>query len=193
MFSFLRKDVQLKIYYLYMMADGQCTQGENDKFMSICESMGTEETARKEIISFCQEVVHSTDSDNSSKVIHEITKLLDDQGSSFFLFGSINRDKKTQAKVIWTLINLGYSDDRYSDPEQKVIAFLADYWKMDNAVLSDMTDTAETILALTKQKEWIKTTNKPYDMISNFISEIDENINQLFQNIEILISEAEII
>jgi uncharacterized tellurite resistance protein B-like protein len=193
MFSFLRKDVQLKIYYLYMMADGQCTEDENDKFMSICESMDTEETATKEIISFCQEVVHSTGSDNSSKVIHEITKLLDDQGSGFFLFGSINRDKKTQAKVIWTLINLGYSDDRYSEPEQKVISFLVDYWKMDNTVLSDMTDTAETILALTKQKEWIKTTNKPYDIISKFINEIDESINQLFQNIEILISEAEII
>ena len=161
--------------------------------MSICESMDTEETATKEIISFCQEVVHSTGSDNSSKVIHEITKLLDDQGSGFFLFGSINRDKKTQAKVIWTLINLGYSDDRYSEPEQKVISFLVDYWKMDNTVLSDMTDTAETILALTKQKEWIKTTNKPYDIISKFINEIDESINQLFQNIEILISEAEII
>jgi uncharacterized tellurite resistance protein B-like protein len=184
------RDTQLRIYYLYMLVDGEVTNEELKRFSTICKSMDVDSDEKKEIISSCKEAIPGPGSDNSAEVIQEITRLL--AKSRSFIRNPINRDKITQTKVIWTLINLGYADEEYSEPEQKVVSFLADYWEMNSAVLSDMVDTAKTILALTKQKEWIKTTRKPYDTISAVIKEIDERIKRMFQNIEILISEAEI-
>lgn len=210
------RDTQLGIYYLYMLVDGEVTNEELKRFSTICNSMDVDSDEKKEIISSCKEAIPGPGSDNSAEVIQEITRLLAESRICIPTFYSIamgtpheknssnptpheknlnnpiNRDKITQTKVIWTLINLGYADEEYSEPEQKVVSFLADYWEMNSAVLSDMVDTAKTILALTKQKEWIKTTRKPYDTISAVIKEIDERIKQMFQNIEILISEAEI-
>lgn len=184
------RDTQLRIYYLYMLVDGEVTNEELKRFSTICKSMDVDSDEKKEIISSCKEAIPGPGSDNSAEVIQEITRLL--AKSRSFIRNPINRDKITQTKVIWTLINLGYADEEYSEPEQKVVSFLADYWEMNSAVLSDMVDTAKTILALTKQKEWIKTTRKPYDTINAVIKEIDERIKRMFQNIEILISEAEI-
>lgn len=184
--------IELKIYYLYMLADGKCTEAESERFASICNSMDVDADDKEEVISFCEEAVRSGGRDNSTKIIRKITKLLADDENSVMGFGSINMDKETQTKIIWTLINLGYADVEYSDPEQKVVSFLADYWEMNGAVLTDMIDTAETILALTKRKEWIKTTTKPYDTINASISEIDKSIERMIRNVEILISEAEI-
>ncbi len=47
-----------------------------------------------------------------------------------------------------------------------------------------------TFLALTKQKEWIQTTSRPYEEINGMIQEIDRNIASMFENVEISISEA---
>lgn len=181
--------LQLQIYYLYMLADGTVTEEESKRFSEICWSMNVDEFSKKEKISFCTNAIQNIGSDNSAKVIREIAKLLTNAMSNY---SSINSDKQTQAKIIWTLINLGYADIEYSEPEQKVVSFLSDYWEINAAVMSDMIDTAETILMLTKKKEWLKTTNKHYDEISAGISEIDKTIEQMFHNIQILISEAEI-
>jgi len=210
------RDTQLGIYYLYMLVDGEVTNEELKRFSTICKSMDISSYRKEEVINSSKEAIPGPGSDNSAEVIQEITRLLAESRSCIPTFYSIamgtpheksssnptpfeknlsnpiNRDKITQTKVIWTLINLGFADEEYSEPEQKVVTFLADYWEMNSAVLSDMVDTAETILALTKQKEWIKTTNKPYDTINEGIKEIDKRIKRMFQNIEVLISEAEI-
>ena len=43
-----------------------------------------------------------------------------------------------------------------------------------------MIDTAETLLCLVKEKEWLKTTKRPYDEVANKISKIDNVINHDF-------------
>lgn len=192
MLSFSNKTLQLKIYYLFMLVDGKCTKDEVDKFETICKSMDVNTDDKREVISFCEEAIRIKNSDNSAQVIQETKKLLENNMGIFSLFGSIKNDKKEHARIIWTLINLGYADVNYSESEKRVVSFLADYWNLYSVVFTDMYDTAETILVLTKQKEWLKTTNKSYDSITAGINEINKNIEQMFKNIELLISEADI-
>lgn len=192
MFSFNDKILQLKIYYFFMLVDGKCTKDELVKFETICKSLKVNADGKREAISFCEKAIHIENSDNSAQVIREIKKLLKNESSSFLFYGSLKYDKKVQTRVIWTLINLGYADVNYSESEKRIVSFLADCWDLNSVVFADMYDTAETILALTKQKEWLKTTNKSYDAIAAGINEINKNIEQMFKNIELLISEADI-
>lgn len=181
---FTDEQVQLKIYYLFMLADGKCSAGEKMKFTSICKSMNIDDNYKKEVIDFCENAIHISSSDNSAKVIREIVKLLAKEEN--------NINKCKQVETVWTLINLGYADMEYSEAEKKVVSFLTDYWEIDALTLADLNDTAETVLTLTRQKEWVKTTNKPYDVISANIAEIDKAISRMAKNVEILISEADI-
>lgn len=73
-----------------------------------------------------------------------------------------------------------------------MVAFLKKYWEADDAMIQAMIDTADTLLIMTKQKEWLQTTDQQYCVIRDSIQEVDDNINRLFNNIEVLISEAEI-
>lgn len=187
---FTSKKVQLKIYYLFMLTDGKCTEDEKAKFAAICKSMEVDNDDKKEVVDFCESLFQVSGDDNSTKVIREISKLLVDEGNSIFSFGSLNKIK--QVETIWTLINLGYADIEYSEAERKVVSFLSDYWEIDALTLADLNDTADTILTLTRQKEWVKTTNRPYDVVTRNITEIDEAITRMAKNVEILISEADI-
>lgn len=189
---FTSKKVQLKIYYLFMLADGKCSADEKAKFTSICKSMDADDDDKKEVIGFCENLINVSGSDNSTRVIREITNLLAEEGREIFFWGSLNKNKCKQVETIWTLINLGYADTEYSEAEKKVVSFLTDYWEIDALTLADLNDTAETVLALTRQKSWVKTTNKPYDVVSANIAEIDEAVSRMAKNIEILISEADI-
>ena len=44
---------KLKIYYLFMLADGRCSDGENDKFDKICQTMKADDKDKQEVIDYC--------------------------------------------------------------------------------------------------------------------------------------------
>ena len=59
------------------------------------------------------------------------------------------------ARIIWNLVNLGYADKNYSDNEREIVDFLIARWNINKEIYQEMVDTADTILGLIKQKEWI--------------------------------------
>lgn len=186
----LDKRLQARLYYLFMLADGEVVPEEHDRFREICESMSLDDERREKIINGCKDLPIVSGKDNSAKIIAEMSKTLSEYEKNSW--PPISENKQAQAQVIWTLINLGYADSDYSEPEKNVITFLVDFWSFDRHLLGEMLDTAETMLALTKQKEWIKTTNNPYDTINTRIKHIDETIKQLFESMDITLLEADI-
>ena len=92
--------------------------------------------------------------------------------------------------MIWNLINLGYADKDFSESERNVIDFLAEHWKINEQLLLEMLDIADTMLALTKQKDWIKTTSKPYDSIREVVEEADRDMEKLKKSIELTLKNA---
>jgi hypothetical protein len=104
-------------------------------------------------------------------------------------FGWISRDAE-RIQCLWLLVNCAYYDGKYSSDEKRLLRNISRDWEIrDNvAVLSEMEDTAETLLDLVKYKEWIQTTNYPYKHIDGVVKELDKNQQELAHNISLLMS-----
>lgn len=170
---------ELRIYYLFMLVDGACSEGEIEKFDSICKAHNIDSTKKDTIKSECEKALEL--SEERSRVINE--KICENADE---LMDSYSLSKK---RVIWTLLNLGYSDEDFSAPEKEIVDMLAQKFKMDTVDFDEMIDSAETILSLIKEKEWLKTTDFSGDEVTKGITKIDEAIKNIYSNIEVLIGE----
>ena len=187
--DFFTKEMQLKIIYLFMKSDGECAVEELNRFDEICNSLKITEEKKQNIVGYC-ECLHLKNDDNSYAVIQEIDKMWKEKFGEDADYNKIV--KKNQAFVLWTLINLAYADNEYSEPEKKVISHLIDLWKIESKYVQEMNDTANTILALTNQIEWAKKTNRSFDYVNMLIQEYTNNIAFLFDNMNTAISETNI-
>lgn len=189
------EEEQLKIYYYFMMADGKCTSEELNKFELICKEMGVQQDDMLRIARECELAVDISGKNGSARVKAVIQALLEDDGSPFEKEDNskrchLTRNKQRQIYVIWNLINLGYADQEYSSEEKSIVEFLVDFWEIDDKLLAEMFDVAETLLELIKQREWIKTTSKPYDLIHKIVEETDRDIEKLKVSMERTLEEA---
>ena len=185
---------QLKICFLFMHADGESSPSVTKYLNNIVSKGNLSKESLQEFQAFCGQMTLKMSTGNSKTVISEIDELLGEKRSGLlsFAFGSIDGSKTMQAQTIWTLINLGYADSEYSEPEKQVVDHLIKRWEMDQILVAEFNDTANTILALTLQKQWVQNTSKPYTDINNIIQELDRNIASMFANVETSISEADI-
>ncbi len=182
------KEMQLlKIYTMFMYSDGEASESEVTFLDDIAEKLIISDADFKEIEDFCDQVDSKLSTDNPETFIEEIDKVL-----SKVTYGGIDTSKTEQTRTILTLINLEYADNEYCKAEKEVVNHLVERWDMDPLLVAELNDTVETILALTKHKEWLQTTSRPYKGIEETIYEIDRNIVSLFENVEISISEADI-
>ena len=181
------EEEQLKLFYYFMMADGECTSEERDRFAQICGEMKVQPEDMSRIVRECELAVDTSGKNCAARVKAVIQELLkDDDSKQCYL----TRDRRRQIYGTWNLINLGYADREYSGAERSLIKFLADLWKIDGKLLAEMLDVAETLLELTREREWIKTTSKPYDMIHKFIEETDRDMEKLRASMELTLEEA---
>lgn len=178
------KMIQAKIYTLFLLANGQWKDKEQNFLNTICSEMELEESVKQDIFTYCQEL-KITKGEHSNKIIQEIDKALDDGFMSGF-----NDDPRLPVETIWTLINLSYTDQDYSKGK-KVIQYLIRKWEIKPEVISELTDTAETILLLTKQENWLKTLNLPYDETKQRLEIIEQQIHLMLDNIKTTISEID--
>lgn len=190
---------QMKIYFLFMYADGESSPSETKYLNDILAKSSLSEESVREFQIFCGKMTLKLSTGNPKTVIAEIDELLGEKKASLkivrnisLFLGDLDASKTMQAQTIWTLINLGYADSEYSEAERAVVNHLIERWEMDPILVAELNDTAETILALASQKEWIQTTSKPYAEINSIIQELDRNIAAMFANVETSISEADI-
>ena len=176
---------QFKIYALFLLADGQWRPEERTLLHTIGNEIDLDKDVKSEIISYCKGL-GITEGDHSAKVIQEIDQALSDS-----YFSSLQYDPRVQAETVWTLINLGYADQDYSEPEKRVVQHLIETWEIRPAVVSEFIDTAETILLLTKQESWLKSLALPYDETKKRLEIVDQQIQLMFDNIQAAISEAD--
>ncbi|MCI5892305.1 MAG: TerB family tellurite resistance protein [Clostridiales bacterium] len=194
------KLTQLKLFYLFMNVDGKCTDEEKKKFDSICRSFRANKEEKQSVIDLCDKLELKENADNSEIVIKVMDSMLKNTSTAFMekiienlgSYNSLNHDKNAQVHTIWTMINLGYADAEYSEPEKKVVQFLTEKWKMDKNMVSSMIDTTDTILALTNQKEWLMSTDKTEEQKNVLLDEIEGDIKRMFKNMERCIDEAAI-
>lgn len=176
---------EVKLYYIFMQADGGITEEEEKKFNEICTSIGLSKNDKKQLMTYCDSKFTSIENnlDRIKLAINEVLNIESGKKTSFF--STIARFMPDQkARVIWTMINLGYSDSSFSQIEKDIISYLVDNFELENALYKDMLDSAETILFLINHNEWLKKQNFGYDTIHLEIIQNEKRIKKIYQDVK---------
>ena len=188
---FYSRHDEARLYYLLMISDDELSKDEKEKFDQICESLKINDLKKQEIIDDCIENMRGKLRNYTifKRCIDNI--LCSDEYSIENYRSNTAFDKQDEGKIIWTMINLSYSDNDFSDNEKVIIQYLVKVFEVDEGLLADMLDTAETIQIIVNQIEWMKNSNQGYNLINKETIELQRRIEEQFKNIEISISEID--
>lgn len=171
------------LYYLYMVADGEVSYGEEKIFEEICKGLRIKEPDQQKIIDECKKLLSSKTDVYEIIVNEEI-----DEKASKKRFLGLKNDSRL-ARIVWNLVNLGYADEVYSDEERKIVHYLVEKWSVNRDVYQEFIDTADTMLALYKQKEWLKSNFQNGSFRDKKEKEIDIKVKQLMDDVKLTIEE----
>lgn len=177
---------QAKLYYLYMMSDGDVSDNEKKIFNAICKELHLDADDKKNIIKECKEIIN----EEGMNCIEVLEKNAEDS----YMYGvlDIDLDKyvadEDRAKILWNLINLGYSDKHYTIDEREVVDFIREYWEISEYLYQEMIDVAETCLALEKHKQWAEELPES-DYKLEKIKQIKKDVKYALETIKTTISE----
>ena len=170
------------LYYFYMMADGEISTNEITIFNDICKELNIYNDSKNSIINECKEYLAKTKNVFSIIKDENFDELL---GRGWF---GIN-DNSVRVRIIWNLINLGYADAYFSEEEEKIVNYLSDKWSINSELYSEFIDTADTILALTKQKDWLNSTYFTNHKVEGKVDYIESEIKHLIKAVNVTIEE----
>lgn len=177
----LWKTDEATLYYLFMMADGEITYDEEKLFNAICMELSIDTDEKNDVINRCIQLTSETD--NIYNII--IREKLDENIGSFpYIVDDYGR-----VRILWNLIHLGYIDSNYSEDERIIVDYFVNRWNIRKEIYTELIDTADTMLALTKQKEWLISTfpkGKERDLKEK---DIDYAIDKLQADIRLTIEE----
>lgn len=185
-----KKD-KLKLFYCFIMSDGEKSDSEIKKFKSIAEAMDWDTADAEQLRIKYGKYYDSflTDDDfcwRSLILSARALALIMDK------YSGIIDNKVEAASTIWTLVNLAYADEDFSKSESIILQFCKTFLNVDNVLFSEMTDTAETMLMLEKKKDWFKQSGLSYDEVTAQLNIINSQIESLASDIEFSVSEADI-
>lgn len=177
---------QAKLYYLYMMSDGEISDSEMKLFDKICEELYIDEEDKKRIELQCNEIIK----EKKRTCIEVIEKNAAGSYISDTFDIDLNKYGSDEdiAKIIWNLVNLGYADYHFTIDERKVVDYLRAYWNFPDSIYQEMIDIAETSLALEKHKLWIKELPDS-DYKLKKIKQVNKDLEQVQETIFTTISE----
>ena len=172
---------ETKLYYLYMLADGDISYSEEKIFEKICEENGVISVERNIII----ENFETETKKNSDMFDVLIKEKLDEKIPNVCFVDAV---KDALARIIWNLVNIGYADGLYSEEEKRIVKYLVNKWNIPEELYLEFTDVADTMLALEKQRKWIHETFEGKEL-DNKEKEIDLCIKELLEEVKISINE----
>ena len=179
----LTKEEQLKLIYLFTKLEKDCAIAEREKFNFLCDEFKITNTTKQNIIGYC-ECLPFNDENNFEIVMEEIKKIVDKTKRDTYN----ERNKKIQSFIVWTLLNFAHIDEKITQSEEKIIYYLVDLWNMDKTLVSNMLDTLDTVSLLQKHIDFLKTTDMPYEKIHSRIEKCEDEIKQIFKDIEITLA-----
>lgn len=180
---FNNRTEEAMLYYLYMMADGEVAYSEEKVFDSLCNELKMDCDTKNSVIEKCKTLV-----DGRLSIFNIIIREKLDEQAGKTRYG-MEKDESGLARIIWNLVNLGYADSDFSDEEKKIVDYLTDRWSVKPEVYQEFIDTADTILALTEQKEWIVSTFSKSAMRDKREKEVDTEIEYLLNDVKLTIEE----
>lgn len=178
-------DYEAMLYYLYIMSDGVVSKSELELFDSICEKMALDEEEKQKAVDQCKLTTMYY-----NNILDIIMANSIDSGAGKGIFGAPKK-KSELTRIIWNLINLGYADGDYSENEREIVNYLVKKWDISPVVFQEMVSTADTILALTNQKDWIRKNKLNEDEKTRKKQLLNSEIEKLLEDIQITIRELD--
>lgn len=182
----------IKIFYYLMSVDGKVKEDEVKKFEEIGNQVDQSffDEYKNGLIQECQEQINKAlDPEDYYDAIqegidNEIQEVYD---LDFSL--SPGYTNVSDRWLIWNMITIAYSDGEYSDVERKLIKFVVRKMDMEKVCFVEMEQLMKAAIAVEKELEWIKSTNKTYAEINEIVSELDIRKQTVLDSVKFLIEE----
>ncbi len=146
---------QAKLYYLYMLSDGEASEREKKLFTTICKDLNIDVDEKKRIIKECENTPFDGIFDEIKELAGEPVKEMKNSSSLLSIMSFLG-NSEDYATILCNLINLGYADTKYTYEEREIVDFLKNHWKITEDLYQEMIDVAETCLALEEHKKWVE-------------------------------------
>lgn len=166
----------LKCAYFMMSADGKITPSELQKFDIFGKEYDEFENDRNSIISECEEEIKRLGIKEAIK-----SCLPGAKNSSLFAFLELLLTKDHHKRyMLWMLVNIAYADGEYAAAEKELVRYAAKEMEMDESLVLEMEDSAETLLALKKKEKFIaERKSSPAALEKNIKKDWDDVINSI--------------
>lgn len=187
----------LRIMYCLMLIDGNVSEEEEKKFNEIGLACDQDfDSCKKQLIDECNGVVQaesaqgvelvSTVSEDSEEYYDQIHDYVGDliKEENFY------QTEGVRAKgLIWNLLAIAYSEGDYSTNERRLLRYIAKKSGVENTILLEMEHTFSTLIAIEKEEEWLKSSDRPYKVIEERVVELSNRKNAIMQGVNALISD----
>lgn len=137
------------LIYLFLALGGRVTVREHNLFSSIMKHEGYDDADIKEVGRNTMSIIANaySDSDREAIIRHQFEKYSQDNTKK----GNTVHNRT----VLWTLINLGFSDSTYSKEEQRLVHLFAKNMNLGKSYVLEMEDTAKALLSVQQEKEFL--------------------------------------
>lgn len=187
----------LRIMYCMILIDGNVSEEEEEKFCEIGLACDQDfDACKKQLIDECNGVVQSESAQGidfvsiASVDSEEYYDQIHDYVGDLIKEENFYQTEGVRAKwLIWNLLAIAYSEGDYSTNERRLMRYIAKKSGVDNTVLLEMEHTFSTLIAIEKEEEWLKSSDRPYKVIEERVVELSNCKNAIIQGINALISD----
>ena len=187
----------LRIMYCMILIDGNVSEKKKKKFCEIGLACDQDfDACKKQLIDECNGVVQSESAQGidfvsiASVDSEEYYDQIHDYVGDLIKEENFYQTEGVRAKwLIWNLLAIAYSEGDYSTNERRLMRYIAKKSGVDNTVLLEMEHTFSTLIAIEKEEEWLKSSDRPYKVIEERVVELSNRKNAIMQGINALISD----
>ena len=187
----------LRIMYCMILIDGNVSEEEEEKFCEIGLACDQDfDACKKQLIDECNGVVQSESAQGidfvsiASVDSEEYYDQIHDYVGDLIKEENFYQTEGVRAKwLIWNLLAIAYSEGDYSTNERRLMRYIAKKSGVDNTVLLEMEHTFSTLIAIEKEEEWLKSSDRPYKVIEERVVELSNRKDAIMQGINALISD----
>lgn len=187
----------LRIMYCMILIDGIVSEEEEEKFCEIGLACDHDfDACKKQLIDECNGVVQSESAQGidfvsiASVDSEEYYDQIHDYVGNLIKEENFYQTEGVRAKwLIWNLLAIAYSEGDYSTNERRLMRYIAKKSGVDNTVLLEMEHTFSTLIAIEKEEEWLKSSDRPYKVIEERVVELSNRKNAIMQGINAMISD----
>lgn len=172
-----------KLMYYLMAADGEVYHNEEEKYYEICTELYPRfEVEKDKIIKDCKEQVEKViDTDDYYDVMTDgISEAIAEMNAKV-------KVGITPKMLLWDMFVVAYSDDKYSEPERKLIKYVSRKLNISKTVFLEMENSILTLNALEEEEAWLKSTDRPYAQIESALKEVEERKATIMESVNNLI------